>query len=183
MRRVAFYGGSFDPPHAGHQATVLYTLEHADVEKVIVAPVYNHPDGKALLHFAHRCSLVYLMLAPFSSIAVQWSPVEKVVAATDPRGWTVNTLKYLLSLPNYKDTQIVLVLGSDIKPKLAYWDGYDELKAMIDAGQVELFWVHRVKGLSSTNVRYRIRAGKDISRLVPRSICQVIKDNGWYKDP
>ena len=44
--RVAIFGGSFDPPHVGHQMACLYVLATAPVEEVWFVPVYRHAFGK-----------------------------------------------------------------------------------------------------------------------------------------
>ena len=44
MRRVAFFGGSFNPPHVAHQMACLYVLETQPVDAVLVAPTWRHPN-------------------------------------------------------------------------------------------------------------------------------------------
>jgi len=37
--RVAIFGGSFNPPHVGHQLVALYVLETAAVDELVVRPL------------------------------------------------------------------------------------------------------------------------------------------------
>jgi len=41
--RVAIFGGSFDPPHKGHQAVVAQALKKLDIDLLIVLPAYLNP--------------------------------------------------------------------------------------------------------------------------------------------
>jgi len=40
---VALFGGSFDPPHRGHQQIVQEALRVLDIDKLIVVPAYLNP--------------------------------------------------------------------------------------------------------------------------------------------
>jgi len=40
---VALFGGSFDPPHAAHQAIVANVAKRSDIDKLIVVPAYLNP--------------------------------------------------------------------------------------------------------------------------------------------
>jgi nicotinate-nucleotide adenylyltransferase len=41
--KVAIFGGSFDPPHKGHQNIVQRALETLEIDKLIILPAYLNP--------------------------------------------------------------------------------------------------------------------------------------------
>jgi len=43
MNTIALYGGSFDPPHLGHEAIVKALRELDFIEKVVVMPTFLNP--------------------------------------------------------------------------------------------------------------------------------------------
>ncbi|MDD5406515.1 MAG: nicotinate (nicotinamide) nucleotide adenylyltransferase [Sulfurovaceae bacterium] len=43
---VAIFGGSFDPPHLGHQAIAKKALEKLDIDYLLILPVYQNPFKK-----------------------------------------------------------------------------------------------------------------------------------------
>jgi len=43
LETVALFGGSFDPPHFGHQSVVKVALELLNIDKLIVVPAYLNP--------------------------------------------------------------------------------------------------------------------------------------------
>src|SRR4051812_26752381 len=52
--RVAIFGGSFNPPHVGHQLAALWVLETAGVDELWFVPAFVHPFEKALAPFEDR---------------------------------------------------------------------------------------------------------------------------------
>src|SRR5512146_215517 len=52
--RVALFGGSFNPPHVGHQLLALYVLETEPVDELWLVPCWRHPFEKELAPFEHR---------------------------------------------------------------------------------------------------------------------------------
>jgi nicotinate-nucleotide adenylyltransferase len=47
--KVAIFGGSFDPPHRGHQIIARKALETLDIDKLIILPAYLNPFKKSTL--------------------------------------------------------------------------------------------------------------------------------------
>ncbi len=43
METIALFGGSFDPPHIGHEAIVKALLNIKEIDKIIVMPTFLNP--------------------------------------------------------------------------------------------------------------------------------------------
>ena len=41
--KIALFGGSFDPPHFGHDAIVKKALQSLDIDKLIIIPTFISP--------------------------------------------------------------------------------------------------------------------------------------------
>ncbi|MBF7043667.1 adenylyltransferase/cytidyltransferase family protein, partial [Campylobacter volucris] len=41
--KIALFGGSFDPPHLGHNAIVFNALEYLDIDKLVIMPTFISP--------------------------------------------------------------------------------------------------------------------------------------------
>ena len=67
---TAIYGGSFDPPHMGHQLACLYVLEALAAEAVWLMPCFVHPFGKALSSFEHRFAMCEKLARPLPRVTV-----------------------------------------------------------------------------------------------------------------
>src|SRR5512140_2335516 len=87
---VAVYGGSFDPPHVAHVLAAAYLLACADVERVIVVPVFDHALDKELTPFELRLAMCELAFAELA--AVELCRIEQ---SLPPPSYTLETLRQL----------------------------------------------------------------------------------------
>jgi len=170
MKRVALYGGSFDPPHIGHEAIVEALKKLDFVDKVIIMPTFLNPFKES-------------STAP-SSLRLQWlqkifSEDENVeVSAFEVKqGKKVPTIETVQTLKKEYET-IYLVLGADNLKSLESWHRYDELKKLVtfiivtrDAIAVpsDFLTLHVDVNVSSTALREHM----DISKL-PKKCAQEI---------
>lgn len=46
MKKIALFGGSFDPPHLGHQLVISYLMGSQDIDECWVIPAYKHALGE-----------------------------------------------------------------------------------------------------------------------------------------
>ena len=90
-RRVAIYGGSFDPPHLGHVLSVAWTLSAADVDAVWIIPTWKHPfDKEHGATFDQRMRMCELAFAVFREVEV--SDIERRLGGISRTLHTLDTL-------------------------------------------------------------------------------------------
>lgn len=90
-RRVAFFGGSFDPPHCGHIAVARAARAALSLDSVLFAPVASQPlkpDG-AIAAFDDRLAMTQLAIAnePGFEISLADAP-----SSGDTPNYTMDTL-------------------------------------------------------------------------------------------
>jgi nicotinate-nucleotide adenylyltransferase len=92
--RVAFFGGSFDPPHEGHLAIARAAKVALDLDKVLFAPVGAQPlkPGGSTAGFEDRVAMTRLAVEGDLHFAVS------LVDAPKPAGGPNYTLDTLLQL-------------------------------------------------------------------------------------
>jgi nicotinate-nucleotide adenylyltransferase len=92
--RVAFFGGSFDPPHLGHLAVAWAAREALGLETVLFAPVGAQPLKPlgSTASFADRLAMTRLAIASEPGFAVS------LADAPNPSGEPNYTLETLLRL-------------------------------------------------------------------------------------
>lgn len=115
--RRAFFGGTFDPPHAGHLAIVRAVLEGGYADGVLVAPAL-HPPHKSrgpLTSFPHRLAMLRLAFAGIAGAEV--SEIEDVVG--EHPSYTFETLARVET--HYPGHEIVLLIGGDSLRQLHTW--------------------------------------------------------------
>lgn len=187
MKRIGFYGGSFNPPHAGHQATILHAITTGNLDELRVVPVYKHPYGKILVDYYQRIEMCRFLQSPFedSYCPMYVSHVEKFAWEDDGgTGLTSQAVHKLIDI-EYKTTgtrpHVVLILGSDCQKDLPTWEGYDQLLELCKRGFLSFFFVARISGISSTAIRNMIKVGAAVDRWLPREIHKYVFNNQLYR--
>src|SRR6478735_3989939 len=89
-RRVAIFGGSFNPPHVAHVLAVVYALSTAPIDEVLVVPVFHHPFSKELASFDERLAMCELALGWIPRVVV--SSVERDLGGSS---LTLRTVEHL----------------------------------------------------------------------------------------
>ena len=183
--RVGFFGGSFDPPHAGHQMAMAYVLGCARVERLLMVPCFQHPFDKRLSPFPHRLAMCRAVAEPFGA-RVEVSDVEARMGGASR---TLRTVKALRA--EHPGDDLVLVIGSDLLAERERWYGYPELVTLVEffvvgrAGHpahVEGRVVVDIPDVSSTEIRARVRAAQPIDGMVPSAVADYVAAERLYLD-
>ncbi len=123
MRTVALYGGSFDPPHRGHEA-VVDALNRLDfIDKIVIMPTYLNPFKNL---FTAEATLRYRWLKEIFS---EYKKVEVSSFEIDKKR-KVPTMESVRELQKEFDT-IYLVIGADNLEKLKEWYQFDLLEKAV----------------------------------------------------
>lgn len=188
-RQIAFFGGSFNPPHVAHQMVCLLVLETCPVDAVWMVPTYRHAFAKDLVDFEDRCRMCELAAAALGS-RVRVSRIESELG--QPRSRTLDTLQALGE--RHPDVRFRLIVGADILSETAKWYRWDEVVALAppivigrsgyraakDAGGFEHLDLDLPR-VSSTEVRERLSQGQDVLPLLPRVVMNYIAERGLYR--
>lgn len=184
--RIAVFGGSFNPPHLGHQVLCLMLLETCAVDALWLVPTYKHVFGKELVAFEDRVRCCEAMLQPFGERA-QVVKVEQELALaghSEEGSRMLDTLEALSE--KHPDTNFRLVIGADILGETDKWHRFDEV------AQLAPPIVFKRKGypggelwappeISSSDIRQRLKRGESIEKLVPRAVLECIQNRGLYQ--
>ena len=114
---IAFFGGSFDPPHKGHKKIINKSLEIFD--KVLIIPNSKSVDKKKLLIESsnHRFNMLNLMFDNSNVEIVDYEIKSKLP------NYTYYTLKFLMN--KYKEDNISMIIGQDQLLNLTNWYNYE----------------------------------------------------------
>ncbi|HEX3438372.1 MAG TPA: nicotinate (nicotinamide) nucleotide adenylyltransferase [Pseudacidobacterium sp.] len=117
--KIAFFGGTFDPPHRGHLAIAQAAADRLHLDKVLFAPVGHQPlkDDCSVASFEDRMALVRLAVAPY--------PGFEASLADGPRSdnhpnYTIDTLNQLKKSLG-PDDQLFCLIGADSFLGLHHW--------------------------------------------------------------
>jgi nicotinate-nucleotide adenylyltransferase len=193
-RRVGILGGSFNPPHAAHLVIASQAWWQLQLERVVLVPAWSPPHKiiEDRVPAAVRLALTRAAVGADHRFSV--SDIE-VVRGTR---YTVDTLAALGD--ELGDAELWFLVGSD---SLLAFDTWREPARILelchlavapragdDAAVVTAAAAARdeavvldvpVLGISSTDVRRRVRAGAPITGLVPGPVEQLIGELGLYR--
>jgi nicotinate-nucleotide adenylyltransferase len=118
-RRIAFFGGSFDPPHLGHLAVARAAREALGLGRVLFAPVGAQPlkPVGAMASFEHRVAMTRLAIAGETGLEISLADAPK------PSGAPNYTLKTLENLRREfgPDCALYCLMGADSLAGLRLW--------------------------------------------------------------
>ena len=184
-RRVAVFGGSFNPPHVAHLLAAVYALASAPIDAVLVVPVFQHPFAKELAPYDDRLEMCRL--------ALEWVPgveVSTVERELGGESLTLRTLEHLAA--QHPSWSLRLLVGADVLPDLPKWHRFDriaEIAPPIILGRVGVSPAHAgvpepvLPGVSSTEVRAAIGEGKldAVRDLLPSAVASYIDRRALYR--
>lgn len=190
-RRVALFGGSFNPPHVAHQLVALYVLETQPVDELWFTPVWAHVFGKELAPYDDRVRMCELVAAPLGARARVSRAEEELARRPGFAGSRTLDLVELLG-DTHPDASFRLVVGTDILAETHKWHRWDDVVArapLIVIGRAG----HLPEGstatgvtmpeVSSTEVRALLSAGRPpgLASLLPASVMRYIAARGLYE--
>lgn len=190
--RVALFGGSFDPPHVGHQLACLYVRLTYGIDEVWMIPVFRHAFDKRSAAYAHRvamCERATAELGPWARVCT----IEQELAGPSYTLLTVRALK-----ARYPEHEFALVIGADLIKERERWYGWAELAQLVPflilargGSDSELRPLPPARDqfhpegillpeVCSTEVRARLRDGKLPQGWVSRAVLTYICEQGLY---
>lgn len=183
MYRLGLFGGSFDPPHLGHQALILRALETVPMDSVWVAPAFVHPEKSGMSPYDDRLEMTNLMLQKLRDDRLHVSTFERA-AADITKGITAGLVDLIIE--NYARTnlevQVVLLVGADVKAAMPKWYGYDDLVKMQEAGHLDITALPRGDEISSTDIRSNYAHGTGYpNEKVPAAVHRYVLARGLYR--
>lgn len=197
LKRIALYGGTFDPVHLGHLEVARRVSELFEIEQVIFIPAQlaPHKTGRPVTAPIHR----YAMLA----LATEDDPrllISTFELDAPDRRYTVDTVAELQHMLG-DGTELFFIMGADSWSEIKTWrewerllrmtnhivvtrPGYDVPPAPPDL-QDRIFFTDAVmKDISATNIRRLASEGRynELEQMVPGAVANYIKKYGIYRD-
>ncbi|MDP9070843.1 MAG: nicotinate-nucleotide adenylyltransferase [Actinomycetota bacterium] len=193
-QRIGVFGGTFDPVHIGHLAAAVDVRHALGLHRVLLV-VANVPWQKVGHQPISPAEDRYAVVAA----AVQGIHGLEASRLEIDRGgpsYTADTLAELAH--HHPGAELFLLVGSDVAAELPTWERMEEVRdratlAMVARPGVAVVpppppWRAEIVdtppiGVSSTDLRARVAAGKPIDVLVPAAAVGEIRRRGLYAGP
>ncbi|MEA3433425.1 MAG: nicotinate (nicotinamide) nucleotide adenylyltransferase [Campylobacterota bacterium] len=120
---VAMFGGSFDPPHLGHQRIVEKAIKSLDIDKLLVVPAYLNPfKTSSLANAEQRLRWCHILFDDIPNVIVDDYEIKEGKSTT-----TSQSIKHFNTVYDVK----YLIIGSDNLSTLTRWYNFEWLNAHI----------------------------------------------------
>lgn len=126
MKKIALFGGSFDPFHNGHRDLSLKVLDTLNFDEVWIIPTFDQPlKDNHSESFDHRVNIIKKSIEGYSQIKLV--DIEKDL---EKPSYTYNTVVELKK--QYPELHFEWVIGADNLNTLDQWYRYEDLLNEID---------------------------------------------------
>lgn len=117
--RVALFGGSFDPPHAGHLAIARAARQALALDTVLFAPVGSQPLKPlgSTAPYEHRLAMTALAIAGEPGFEVSLIDAPRADGAPNYTIDTLHTLREQMAA----DAELFCLIGADSLHGLRHW--------------------------------------------------------------
>lgn len=178
---IAIFGGSFDPPHLGHVFLAAFALSRANVEKVLVLPVFQHAFGKPLSAYSHRVEMCCLAFKDLRRVEVSELEMEL--------GGVSRTLRLIDAVAaRYPAHKLRTLVGADILAERNAWQDFEEIEQ-----KAELLVAGRsghaapsghasplLPEISSSEIRAALAQGQSPEDKLPSAVLAYARDHALY---
>lgn len=117
--KIMIFGGSFNPPHLGHQQIVNSILQAGLSDQVWYLPVGKHDFAKKMISPKQRLAMLELILPKRGEAFFNQVKIEDCEIRYFQTSYTASTLDYLSH--RYPQHQFSFLMGSDNLAKFHLW--------------------------------------------------------------
>ncbi|HLL74724.1 MAG TPA: nicotinate-nucleotide adenylyltransferase [Pyrinomonadaceae bacterium] len=167
-RRVAIYGGSFDPVHDGHLALARELVRQFAFDELHFVPAHHAPHKRSSRPTSawHRYAMLALATQDDEALCVSAAELE-----APERPYTVETIARLRTELGKGGVRLFFVMGADSWAEITTWREWERLLSMADTVVVtrpgyELALEHVTEEARARVRDVRGAAGDEIKRVV-----------------
>ena len=200
MKKIALFGGTFDPPHNGHVHMMHLLREAHHLDKVYIIPTNKNPFKETKTPVEERLKMCQEAFSPFD-----WCEILDSEALRGGTSYTIDTVEYLLEKdPFFRDGERYFLLGQEAALSLPNWKEVEHLISLIHplaisrepfdeklckkmplplSQALKTGWTQSSPlYLSSTEIRERVAKGLYIGHLVSFSVLSFIREKHLYTE-
>ena len=196
-RKLGFYGGAFDPPHAAHLALAQQAIAQLQLDALHVVPTgqagHKTPSQTPA---SHRLAMLRLAFGDMPQVVIDDRETRRAGLS-----YTVDSLKELQA--EHPQAQWFLIIGADQARALESWHQWQhivEMAQVVVAARVpdapalakESRWHNRATqnaidlafpcmDISATGIREALQQGRPISQWVKPSVNDYIQHHHLYR--
>ena len=194
MQNIGLFGGSFDPVHLGHLLVARAAFEELALSRLFFIPAAHSPFKPERVPTAPFVRLKLLRLALAGQ---EWCEIDEQELRRGGTSYTIDTVRDYAQ--RFVGARLFYLIGTDHVEKLPVWREAAELAGLAefvviprpggagDAAPTSFPAPFRGRllagfplGVSSSQIRARVKAGRAVEPLVPAAVAEAIRNNRLY---
>ena len=192
-QRLGVFGGTFDPPHRGHLAVAVAARGQLGLDRVLLV-VANDPwkksPGREITPAADRLAMAQALIRGDDGQPITGLEVSDAEIRRGGPSYTVTTLRELREAN--PGAELYLIIGRDLVDDFGSWHESTEIERLAtivvvdrpgyvsDAKRGWKLLVVPPVDVSSTELRDRLRDGRDVSAHMTQAVVDEIHQRGLY---
>lgn len=172
--RIAVYGGSFNPPHLGHQAAAAAAVRRLKADRLLLIPA-GIPPHKALAENTppaeHRLAMTQYMAERIALDTGVEAEVLRLEIDRAGKSFTVDTLRALRA--QHPDDELWLLMGSDMFLSFHTWRAPEEILGY--AGLCAFSRSRSDESAAFARQQRRLRAAYPGARIKTLTVADVVE--------
>ncbi|MDO9546457.1 MAG: nicotinate-nucleotide adenylyltransferase [Pelolinea sp.] len=197
-KRIGIFGGTFDPPHVGHQILAMEASEQLDLEQVlwVLTPDPPHKIGKKITQIDIREKMVTAAINDDPGFTLSSVDLDR----PGPH-YVLDTMKLLRS--EYQNHELIFLMGGDSLHDLPQWhkpkefiDACDKFGVMRRPGEIiDLYDLKKtlpgiinkiefidapLLEISSNKIRQLVSTKKPYRYYLPFEVFKIIDEKHLY---
>jgi nicotinate-nucleotide adenylyltransferase len=198
LKRIGIFGGTFDPPHVGHQILAAEAYEQLTLDRIlwVLTPDPPHKQDRSITPIECRLRLVEATIAGNDKFELSLVEIER-----QPPHYALDTVNALQA--QHPESEMVYLIGGDSLSTLPDWhkpqefvEACSSIGVMCRPGQqADLQRLEDViRGISSkvviidaplleissSGIRRRVASGKPYRYYLPEAVHRIIREQNLY---
>ena len=189
MRRIGFFGGTFNPIHLGHLTIAEIVLGALKLDEIIFIPTFlpPHKIDRELISAEHRLNMVKFAIKDNPRFKVSDFEIKQ-----KGKSYTIHTARYFKKV-SLSEAKLFFIVGGDSYKNLKQWKSIDELVKIftfVAVNRPRYGYKKNNHGcvfvdvpgidISSSYIRQRIKEKKSVRYYVPDKALSYIKKHKLY---
>jgi nicotinate-nucleotide adenylyltransferase len=186
LKKIAIYGGTFDPIHHAHLILAREAIELLDLDKVILVPAAISPLKKSAPVASGEVRLEMVQAAIKGEPEFEANECELL---RPPPSYTIDTIEEIRR--RECKASVYCLIGEDNVEQLPRWHRFTELEKIVEFVVLDRSGkqpphpyqlIHRRIDISATEIRRRVARNESIRYLVPDSVNEIIRREKLYRE-
>ena len=188
--KIGLFGGSFDPVHLGHLLAARAAREEAGLARLFFIPAAQSPLKPDVQPAPAEERLRWLRLALAGDTTAEVD--DREIRRGGP-SYTIETARAYAR--TYPGAELFYLIGADQTAQLRLWRQAGELARLVQflvmprpgegLGELGAPFRGRVLrgvplGVSSSDIRTRLKAGLPVAHLTPPAVAEALANNRLY---